>query len=294
MEKFRREHREHIQAIFEEKTGVKLNGTARKPQRVQTAIAAACVCAALLGAVYAVEAATRPWVTDFYHNRHIEWSDGRDGTYDGYAIYGGVELIPVDSMPENVIAFAQKHANVKAGYISLAHESLDAAEAYLGLNIQDNPVLQELSKRYDHHTPHIKKGAHCVMWMAPSEDGPICFYVSAYYSWIGPEDGTVFIDVTENLYTDLLPYSPDETGGGPLFHAGADFEQTEYVTPSGLETVIVRVTPDREDEVNKNVLYQAYFSRNGARFEVEARSGSEEDNPEQALEILQQVLDGFS
>lgn len=264
----------------------------RKPRWVRMALTAACVCVALLGVVYAVEAVAGIRFTGFYYDRRFEWPDGKEGLYDGYRIYGGSEFLPVDSMPEEIMKIAQEHAD--EDYISLKYSSLETAEASLGLNIQDNPVLDEMGKRYFYNTPDVKN-AHCAMWMVPSADGPRAFDIYAFYSKQDSENGTVFIDVHEGLFTDLITnFSPEEAWSEMFFHTGAGFEQSEYVTPSGLEASIIRIDPSSEDDVHHWTLYRAYFSLNGVRFELEAKSVSEEENPEFALAVLQEVLDGFS
>lgn len=88
----------------------------------------------------------------------------------------------------------------------------------------------------------------------------------------------------------------------PTYPAGTEYTQEDYVTPTGLETAIFRITPQERTAYRWVVMkgydfvpvepttYSAYFSLNGVRFNLTA---AHDTDAALALETLKEVLDAF-
>lgn len=288
----------HIDPALIEAADLPVKG--RKPRWVRMALTAACICVALLGTVYAVETVTGIRFLRFMEPQEIEWGDMLTTLNDGFELYEIAEPVSVDCLSDEVMELVQKYPNDD---LTFRYKSWDDAEAFLGIELQDNPVLDAAIKVSNFSSMHTKpysiSQAHCVVSLGTSDGQPRGFQVKAVYR-IQPENepskGTVRVEVWANVYTDLMVESAERTTNR-LFHEGTAFRESSYTTPSGLETVIVQV--DRSNCVEDYVLdlfeeieYYAYFNLNHASFEVHAVSDPED--PDLALTTLKEVLDNFS
>lgn len=308
MERFRRENREQIQKIFEEKTGVRLNVRPQRPRWVRMALTVACVCAVLLGAVYAVELASGIRISFFTEESILD----EDKMVSGPQVEMEVEYIPLERFSKEAKRYFASYQNkyIPNKYFS----SWSDAEEFLGIELQDNPVLDQIYAIDAQHTTvdgqDIK--AHCkASFSSISGEGLIGIRLFATYLWSGPDASGIIrgIDITLDSRIHIKEAPWDEE---PEFEVGyynlVDMEiEEEYTTPSGLEAAIVRtlqVDEFRErqrDYVRSDCTYTAYFTLHGVSFSLSATSHGIEQykdsiplEPELALTALKEVLDGFS
>lgn len=274
---------------FEERLAEQLAGLPekkRRPRTVKWAMIAACLCMALVGTAAAAGAFPKLIVTDAFQAVR---PDGKE--ISGYTVQGGVVEIPLEKLSDEARTFAAEQMRLPA---TKDCESWSAAEEFIGIEVANNSVLDQLepaesSVSYDGKEIPFR----CGVTISGRCDEPSCIELKvAYRLDFAREPGIsqggfandIGIGVSAMLYMDSS-YSLETDAEQQYRFQGIKGVTTEtYVTPGGLETVIATMPREKE------TFYFAHFVLNGARFEIFAGHGPD---PEQTLEVLKQVLDAF-
>lgn len=288
--KLSREREEAMLAdlLMEEKEGSGMKQTNRR--RLPAAVLAAAMLAAVLaGTALAVE---------YFGKVRIEHIDGFVGHKEGYFAYGpsGSGIIPADSFSEDVLALcADMEWNENA---KLPFRSWSEAEEYLGIELADNPVLEQFTKYNGIHyegtapTGHPeKRGTHCLLTISADETQHLPCRIELDTC---ASKGNCTVNQWVQLLTDAAG-EEDKTGAGAALRGETAFQ--EYVTPSGLEVMIYsEVVPERGYD---RTIYMAHFVKNGAFFTVQliSRSSPQSGQGGEAFydpwDTLIEVLDAY-
>ena len=110
--------------------------------------------AALAAAVLAVVLAGTALALEYFGKVELELIDNFRGR-KGYAVYMPEERVPADSLPAELLA-ACPEENFN-GYVQLPFASWEEAEAYTGLELADNAVLEQMPKTKLKYQPEDKK-----------------------------------------------------------------------------------------------------------------------------------------
>lgn len=262
-----------------------------RPLPVRVALAAACICALLVTAAIAAEALGFDFVKIF-NKEEAEEAD-LDYMVDG----SGVEHIPLSALSQEAQALKEQYEDRDDGYVctvELAFDSWEEAEEYLGYEIMDNPVLAQgtydpislLSKEGD------KRSANCWIKVVFGDDGEIT-YIQVFSRMnlsVSPNGYMVEATLYVREAIEDLPNGPivgHKYNGNSWTVEGAE----DYLTPDGLETVIVNVGNDGSECLAEGGKYDAHFFLRGIRFYVETdyRPGDQAS----ALPELKEILDAF-
>ena len=250
----------------------------RRGRWPRPAVIAACLCLVLAGtAVAAGISGTR--LTGIFQTE--------EGPY--YTYGGGVSFYPMDSFSTELLDFAAKNAAREIAYRHFY--TWEEAEAFAGINIMDNPVLDQASQG------PAEDGLSNVLGVTSNDGGLIDLWCYSFYEIDG-----VDLILDGDLYTErMLDGQPED------FQPSSDArfcvpdialtQEDRYVAPSGLEADVMQT--DVSDSVHAsdglgNILYTAFFSLNGVQFRLIAQSSStDNEDPAHTLAVLQEVLDGF-
>lgn len=277
---------------------------------VRPAAVAACLCLLLAGTVLAVESGLL-----------AELIRGDEGLGDysdlaGYEIAGQYHVttarrVPVESFSQEVRELSDSLSmEDPVGYYGFS--SWEAAEKFLGMDVMNNPLLDSARMGLiaiggdEGCGPGGLRANSVVSIHKSSETGElICVRVTGNYN----VDNRGNVAVTATLVSDRNPY---EGGGGTNLLYSAEqmenLELQEYVTASGITASIVcdrspTLIYDKEDVDRENPYYDdslgyeevhctAFLPVGNAVVMVET-STSETASAEEALLLLQEVLDGF-
>lgn len=242
----------------------------RQPRRVRplrAALIAACVCLVLLGTAVAVQ----------YFGVRVSVGRGQDWDV---RMEGGITYYPVDILSEEVRALENERKTIPFG-------SWQEAEDFLGVDLMNNPVLD--SSPAERFWAKFINGGKAVT-------GKFVLRMSAdlaEFRMFGCyERENVYISVQSFLFTERMKEENidwDELYYGLRFpeeKAQAISEGT-YTTPNGLTAQLVTV-----EHASGSDSYIATFSLNGIPITVWTQAYSH-SSPENAREVLYQVLDGF-
>ena len=223
--------------------------------------------AALAAAVLVIIFAGTALAAEYFGKVRIEFVDHIIGAKDGYFAIGPGGAIPADSLSEEVLALC-----ANGGDACLPFDSWSEAEAYLGIELADNAVLDQLVKtygvQYEKTTKTgrlVKRRTQCLLTISANNDLhlPKRIKLDSSYS-----KGNCSVFEYVQLLTDAVE-EDYKTGLGSAFHEEPAFQ--DYVTPSGLEvTICSDVIRIRKDLVYTE--YLAYFVKNGAFFTVHLTS----------------------
>ena len=264
---------------------------------------AACLCLVLAGTAVAAAGISKVRVAEWFDNQ--TFPDYGEGEYSGFKIVGGIAYIPGDRFSEEVnqIALSNPRKSVQRSF-----GSWRAMEEFIGWELMDNPVLS--AARPATLPP-------CCIWVSAGEEltgisaeanyGLHSVYrMDDYGVWSYQDE--VQIHLGADLYTEY--YTETKVGQNEdeiawvrhSYPEGTEYTQEEYVTPGGLEVTIFRITQPERKEYRRvsqwefdfvpvePTSYTAYFTMNGARFNVKA---AHDTDAALALETLKEVLDGF-
>ena len=225
--------------------------------------------AALAAAVLVVVLAGTALAAEYFGKVRIELTDNVIGAKDGYWAYGPGGTIPADSFSAEVLALC-----ADGGGACLPFDSWSEAEEYLGIELADNAVLDQLVKaygvQYEKTTKkgrQVKRRTQCLLTIAANTDLhlPKGIKLDSSYS-----KGNCSIFEYVQLLTDAVEgdYEDYKTGIGSAFRGESSFQ--DYVTPSGLEVTICSDVFQKRSSTYTD--YMAYFIKNGAFFTVELMS----------------------
>lgn len=277
----------------------------RLPRIVRTGLIAACLCLALLGTAFAVTELSR---------MRVNWGDSGIST-DGYSVECAVDFYPLSSFSQEVTAMAGLDQSQRHKYF----DTWEELQAFTGVELVRNPVLDgaqpgpagTLPWEYDRGSQDPDK-THLWLETGATDDGELRVVQAISTNLI---DG-FWVRMLEGIYTEraegTLYYIEEgsrvvngipEKKKGDGMHAraslvygeGYEVTQENYTTPNGLEALIILTARPAPEE---STMCSAYFLIDGAYCQlIVGGSGPYGDlpqpEPQQAMEILKQVLDGF-
>ena len=266
----------------------------RRPQgdARRMALAAAVLVLVLAGTALALELRGAVKIEEL-PPQETEWSAV---TESAFRVSGDVGCIPVESLSESALAYI---ASLDSDRATMQFDSWEEAEAFLGLEIADNPLLEQAEKAETEAgftDIGVGKG-HCLVLIYRSEDG-IPYQIVTFARYLVGEEGECSVHVRAENITDAISaekrpegrYRYTSTHIGRLDREGWSCEWSEYVTPGGLEaTLLMEANPSANGPDGRPYqMYTAFFTLNDAYFEVWADCGPH------PLEDKKAVLDAFS
>lgn len=280
---------------------------ARRKPWLRPALIAACLCLALGGTVLAVEAVRALRVTEKISGGYVD-EYGVEYNYTSVETTADSAYIPLDQLSDNVwelIGQEEWSMPVLAGF-----DSWSEAEAFLELELADNPVLENMMKQEQTLRYELGRGkeatGNCILTLQGSLKAPTFIELDAAY-YVDPE-GTYDAEKTTthlmngeeieelpmrytrvmvkaDISTEAAYQNPNGRGRGFASHA-KDILTEEYTTENGLEAIIFDMQPDRE-----NSSYVGCCVLNGAYFTIWCTNSLD---GQLALSTLKEVLEGFS
>lgn len=250
-------------------------GKVHRKARLRPILAAACVCLALVGVVFAAEAV---------FGIPVFQSFGGNGFRAVLTEPESGETVGIAKQPETIFSSeVLAAAGEQNGWVEF--KSWADAEEYLGVNMMDNAVLADAWYYADGEIPPAWVRLFAI-------DGKItAARVGAVYLMNEKEldDGNsvpVRVSVGAALFTENSPIGEDEMLTAYEFPEGYTFSTETYTAPSGLSALIVGVN----DPESGTTSYIAQFGWRGVAFSVDATFNPD---PGHALSTLKQVLDSF-
>lgn len=256
------------QRLKTEVLNMKREKNAARNRRIPTAaLAAAILVIALAGTALAAGYLGRVTIVP------MEQVMGRTGG-DTHAIYGNCERIPVESLSDEVLAFAAETGTPDDGMIKAERDfaSFAECESFLGLELADNPVL-EAQPLYEDGKP-----AASTVYIFSCKQIPASIRVDSFYEVDGYRINAYVLLRTEND-RDMADY---DIGISPS--DGGSFE--DYVTRSGMEVRLLT-----EESAHGEHICNAFFARNNALFMLGLLV--ENGNADTALDTLKNILDAY-
>lgn len=272
------------------------------PRIARAVLIAACLCLALMGTAAAGVAmgwikATDPSVTQLPHrDRGTVTITEFEVTKDG-SVY-----IPLENFSQEALDYANS-------FLSLPQyknfDSWSEAEEFLGIHLADNPVLAEAKVWTQPPSPDTLNpdnlptvGAYrgnteetkCSVRFEGRTDSPDRIELYSVYLLETADSKHIFLGVNADILT--VPSSRSERN---IRHQYVDKEVAveNYVTPSGLQAVIIAVYDPEHD----STFCYAEFSLNGAYYSMSAGCFEDDGGMEQMLPVLtpalKEVLDAY-
>lgn len=281
--------------------------SAARPRRrwLRPALIAACLCLLLVGTAVAVEVLNALNVTEIFS---VARPDGE--VVSGYTVQGGIVQLPLDKLSDEALDFAAGQMRLP---VTKDCESWSAAEKFLGIEVANNSLLDQLepvaSSGYYYGKEHPYR---CGVTFSGACAAPSFIHMDVTYAigadWKAavPENGgyndATTVSVSAEIHTDeALDISVDRERS--YYFMGAEVTVLEdYLTPSGLAVTIVEELTDDDSTAaaasgriftelqNTKTYYWADFALNGVIFQVFSVNTSD---PDLALETLKQVLDAY-
>lgn len=298
--------------LMEQEMERPVKGKRLRPMRA--ALIAAALCLALVGTAFAVTELSR---------MRVNWGDSGIST-DGYSVEYAVDFYPLNAFSQELRGLAAAHPGRQ--YIpmdeELAHRYFNTwgeAHEYIGLTLFQNPVLDGAEPGPTGTAPwEYHRGSqdpdktHLMLLASVTEDGELDAVQTNSSHLV---DG-IWVRVAEVVYTQraegTLYYTVEGTytaeervkkvgdgrhaRAGLVYGEGYEVTQENYTTPNGLDALIIQsIRP----EPRKSTLCAAYFLIDGALLQVTAGSDGPnceltQPEPDQAMAVLKQVLDGFT
>ena len=243
----------------------------RRPLRLgRLALAAACLCAGLLGTVWAGGLSGGFRLVGFFGGLRLV--DGEECVYDGYTLWGGVAFAALEDLPQEVLDTAKAHP---ASTVAVDVHSWSEAEEYFALDLPENEYLDGL----------IPSGFRSQL--SSDQAGPTLLECQASYR--SRQTPGLRVKVRMMAYTERMYRPDDELSISALFPEGTEFTTQGYTAASGLEALVTTVELPSDDPRGSRMV-RADFALSGVWYQVEASSRIE---PDQALEAVEAVLEGF-
>ena len=251
----------------------------------RTVLIAACLCLALAGTAAAAVANGWIQVTEvkFYPNTNV------NGKVTSYAevrtAVDGSPYIPFDQFSPEAQAFP--HSSTYLPQYK-GFDSWTEAEEFLGVELANNPVLDQMEPiplPIEDTQYGIKlDDANCSVVFRGLMDAPTINLYSEYRLVL--DDSRDFrLGVYAGIVTEEWS---SEWGPGAVFQNHEMPETETYVTPSGLQAVIV--TADTDPQPGSLVSCQTLFRLNGATFHLVTTH----DDRDELVSIIKEILDAYS
>ena len=257
----------------------------RMTKITRTVLIAACLCLALVGT--AAAAVANGWIqitgVKFYPNTNV---NGKVTSY-GEVTYETEDrpYIPMEQLSPEAQAFP--HSSTYLPQYK-GFDSWDEAEKFLGVELADNPLLDQMEPiplPIEDAQYGIKlDDANCSVVFRGLMDAPTINLYSEYRLVL--DDSRDFrLGVYAGIVTEEWS---SEWGPGAVFQNHEKPETETYVTPSGLQAVIV--TADTGPEPWSLVSCQTLFRLNGATFHLVTTH----DDRDELVRIIKEILDAYS
>lgn len=274
---------------------------------LRPALIAAVLCLALVGTAFAVP--------ELLH-LNMRVLEGTGISVNGHTVEVAVDFYPLDAFSQALCGLAARNPGYwrKEDEESLHQyfKTWEEAHDFMGLTLFRNPVLDSAepgptgTEPWEHHRgSQDPDKTHLMLLAGVTDDGELYAVQTNSSSVV---DG-VWVRTIETVYTERAEgtlyvngHHEEILGDGRRARTGLmlgdGYEVTEeaYTTPNGLDVLIIQsVRPDPR----KSTICSAYFLIHGAMFQVIV--GSDGPNceltnpePEQAMAVLKNVLDGFT
>lgn len=231
----------------------------RPARRLMPCLAAACVCMAV-----GVTAFAAGLLTGGFRSVRLLANDKEQ---NGYGLYGGeYEFLPETSLSDAVLALAADHTPGDATKY-FQDQSWAAAEAFSGVSLPKNPVLDGLDI------------GECSLTVSSDSEGPTRLQFRQWARGMG-------VRMSVEVYTERM--ASDELWTERYFRPGDTLTQEEYTAQNGLSTVIMHLQP--QEDLQTAERYEADFLLEGFQYHIEVEA---QNDPEAALEQLHDILEGF-
>ena len=266
---------------------------------LRPALIAAALCLALLGTAFAAMELSR---------MRVNWGDSGIST-DGYSVEFAVDFYPLNRFSGEVAAMAGLDPSQQHKYF----DTWDELQSFTGVEIVRNPVLDSaqpgptgtLPWEYERGSQDPDK-THLRLEIGATDDGELRIVQAISTNLI---DG-FWVRMLEGICTEraegTLYYAAEgsrkkiegdgrHVKGGLVYGEGYEATQENYTTPNGLQALIILTARPAPEE---STMCSAYFLIDGAYCElIVGGSGPYSDlpqpEPQQAMELLQTILDGF-
>ena len=214
---------------------------------------------------------------------------------NGYWVTGAYRNVPPEYLSEELL---ERAAQTGEGSDELIFGSWSEAEEFIGLEIADNPMLEEMAQS-EWTPPHEGDATpedmrRCTVQMHCSLGLPDQIMLRASYFGDYFEGGPFGV----NVLAFMRVKGAGDLGDSPVSLGIGNIEnvsEEKYVTPSGMETTIFTqdgtVTRAVDGVSFQQPFYTAYFELHNAVFELYTAYG--EEDADIALSRLKQVLDAF-
>lgn len=301
-----------------EEADIPLSEKRQRPPRFRAAVIAACACLALVGSSIAADAIWGVRMTKLEHE---------NGLKEVSAALDGVERIPVDSLPQEVVDLPV------SDWMEL--NSVEEAEKLLGISLPGFAPFQNLErskmtfvkvrpeskeKDYDELTSEDLEQqyhTHCYLSRAGIEE-PTVVEVTAQYTsnvtqwppqpwevnkhYSPTSQQVIHYQVSALLFTENFEFS---SGGGIGWMGGESVqvvEQSSIITADGQEMPVFSMVmslnhadeTERDDEGIREFIYvYSYFLQDGVLYRVQT-SGWQSENGQSGImtaEILREALE---
>lgn len=272
--KLSREREEAMLAdLLKEKREVSSMKQTNSRRRIPAAaLAAAVLVAALAGTALAME--------HFGRVSLVPQSGTTDGSEtSAYSVYGEYDLISADRLSEEVLSLGE--GTGEYGDINRSFASREECEAFLGLDLADNPKLDQMQQSAVMDIDGDGEPAANAVRVSYYDRLPNTITVWSFYGGDGYQLTECAILRTEYNYRST---GEDMRLGG--MQGAVEFE--DYVTPDGMEARIA--TESRDDGTAR---YIAHFARGNALFTLDFWFMEDHEFNGAALEVLKEILDAY-
>lgn len=259
----------------------------RQRPRFRAAVLAACLCLALVGTGAA--AVANGWIKlSELTSRQI---NRRDGTMLSIATVkvitdGGKSYVPWES-------FSPQCRDYPGSFLGLPQykgfDTWEELEAFLGLNIMDNPVLDQAKPAIHENKSSLggrTETGSCFAGFQGTIEEPERIVLSAVYQFEILDGIPLYLSLSTTI--QITPYeSEDQIAGSTIYQSNGkemiELTTEEHVTPSGQETVII---------TSNMGSIETYIQINGTIFRICSHCDSE--HMEEGLRTVREVLDAFA
>lgn len=283
------------------------NKKRRMPHPIRTALIAACLCAALIGAAMADEELLKGADILKYFNgcefstvmRQIDplyqVIPGSEDNYSGYVIPWEGSAVPLDIFSDEVREMLSRSDETMTAE-SIRFSSTTEMENFIGIALFDNTVLEQLEQRlltensdvpmYEENGDLLANGndtVGAVLNCTGYKNGLARLDLLSYY---GSNNGAMEVVVTAEVLSKNLKSS----GTATVFIDGTQFSEEVFVTSNGSKITIIRCDVPEADGNAPHTEYTAHFHVYGVRYQVRIFCL---DNQEECLELMKEILDAF-